>query len=151
MELGNFYCRLYAKIGAGLTLTTQSALTTALSSWDDLFGTEAGASLTEEKGKNVELTTGDFVQLSEVLNGQMNFLECTEANYAYLRSTYNKKVCSFIMNAVNPDGTGIAVQAKNVIPNIMRSWKSGDMVRIAITFKVEASSLDFEIKELAAS
>jgi hypothetical protein len=151
MELGNFYCQIYFKIGSGVSLTTQGALTTALSSWDNMFGTEANASINEEKGKNIELTTGDFVQLSEVLNGQMNFLECTEANYAYLRTTYNKKTCSIIMNAVNADGSGIAVQAKNVIPNIMRSWKSGDLVRIAITFKIESSVNEFEIKELPAA
>jgi hypothetical protein len=150
-DLRNFYPDVYMKLGAGVTLTTQPALTTALASWTHVHGSEAGAEIKEAKGKEVELTTGDKVQLSKMIDGTITLLECTNDNYSYLRATFHNKVCSVIMNEAYLDNTGTVVQVQNIIPFISRDMKSGDLVRIKITFKTEASTLLMDVQKLLAT
>jgi hypothetical protein len=151
MDLRNFYPQVYMKAGSGVTLTTQPALTTALGSWTNLFGCEAAAEIKESKGKDIELTTGDKVQLSKVLDGAITLLEATAANYAYMRSTFHRKACSVIMNEAYADNTGAVVQVQNVIPFITKEAKSGDLIRIKIAFKIEKAETQLEMKELPAA
>lgn len=152
MELGNFYANVYMKAGAGVALTTQSALTTALAAnWQHLFACETGATINEAKSKDVEFTTGDKFELSKNVDGAITFLEVTEANYRYMRDNFNNKLCSVILNKVKPNGVGQVVQVQNIIPFIGREFKSGDLVRIKITWSTEASENILDVKELEAN
>lgn len=151
MELGNFYANCYMKTGAGVTLTTQSALTTALASWQHLFACETGATINEAKSKDVEFTTGDKFELSKNVDGTITFLEVTEANYQYMRANFNNKLCSVILNKVKPSGVGQVVQVQNIIPFIGREFKSGDLVRVKITWSTETSESILDVKELLAN
>lgn len=151
MELGNFYCSVYMKAGAGVTLTTQSALTTALAGWQHLFACETGATINEAKSKDIEFTTGDKFELSKNVDGAITFLEATEANYQYMRANFNNKLCSVILNKVKANGVGQVVQVQNIIPFIGREFKSGDLVRIKITWSTETSESILDVKELLAN
>jgi hypothetical protein len=151
MELGNFYCSVYMKAGAGVTLTTQGALTTALAGWQHLFACETGVTIGEAKAKDIEFTTGDKFELSKNVDGAITFLEVTEANYQYLRANFNNKACSVILNKVKPSGVGQVVQVQNIIPFIGREFKSGDIVRVKISWSTESSENILDVAELPAA
>jgi len=152
MELGNFYCSVYMKAGAGVTLTSQSALTSALAlSWEHLFACETGVTIGEAKSKDIEFTTGDKFELSKNVDGAITFLEVTEANYQFMRANFNNKVCSVILNKIKPNQSGQVVQVQNIIPFVGREFKSGDLVRIKITWSTESSENILDVVELEAN
>jgi len=152
MLLRNFYPQIYIKAGSGLvSFTTQPDLTTALSTWTNMFGCETGAEIKESKGKDIELNTGDKVQLSKKLDCTITLLEATVANYNYLRATFHKVVSTIMFNQVYADGTGLVVEAKSIIPIVSKEVKSGDLIRIKITFSIESSAPEFQIVELPAA
>lgn len=137
-----FAPEIYIKSGVGVSsFTTQELLTTALSSWTHLYGSETGATLTEEKGQTIVLSGGQTKATSKKITGSINFLEVTKANYDALRLLRNV-ACSIIFNEVfNDDGgtapTGKAYQVQSVLPKVKLIAKSNDLFRIAISFEKE--------------
>lgn len=146
MDFRSFYPDVYIKAGDGITITTQALLTTALADYTNLEASES-VEIGESKGKDIQFTTGRKFQLSKINDGKISFLECTSANYDYLRLTFNKKVCSIILNEIYGSGAGLAVQIKNIIPSITRGVKSGDLMRIDISFKIESAIDQITITE----
>ena len=138
-----FAPEIYIKSGAtGVTsFTTQELLTTALASWMHLYGSETGATLTEEKGQTIVLSGGQTKATSKKITGSINFLEVTPDNYTALRALRNV-ACSIIFNEVyTQDGgtppSGKAYQVQNVLPKVKLIAKSNDLFRIAISFEKE--------------
>ena len=149
MTIRNFYPELYIKAGTdSFSLTTQELLTTELASnWTHVGAVEAGGEMKEESGQKKEILNGQMVVISNVVSGKFAVLESTIANYQYLRSTFHRKLCSVIMNE-SYGATGKAARAKNVYPVITKEGKSGDIIKINITFKTESATASLEEVDL---
>ena len=145
-DLTNFYPEVYIKAGNGIaTFTTTAALEAVLPTWTWLSDSEAGAEMKNQKGKEIENTKGRKKQLSTKVDGMVNFLECTEANYDYLRATFNGKNCSILMY---DNRMKVATQIDYVNVHIGREFKSGDVTRIKITFTFESGDKKVTINKL---
>ena len=137
-----FAPEIFIKSGTGIaSFTTQEALTSALASWMHLYGSETGATLTEEKGQTIVLSGGQTKATSKKITGSINFLEVTKANYEALRLLRNT-ACSIVFNEeFSKDGgtapTGKAYQVQSVLPRVKLIAKSNDLFRIAISFEKE--------------
>jgi hypothetical protein len=68
-----------------------------------------------------------------------------------MRANFNNKLCSVILNKVKPSGIGQVVQVQDIIPFIGREFKSGDLVRVKITWSTETSESILDVKELPAN
>ena len=146
MALQNFYPELYMKAGSdSFSLTTQELLLAELASnWTRVGACEAGGGMKEEAGQKKEILNGLQVITSNVITGNFVLLEVTLANYAYLRATFHKKACSVLMNQSYAGTTGRTVRAKGVYPVITKEGKSGDTLRVNITFKTESGTASLE-------
>jgi len=145
MALQNFYPELYIKAGTdSFALTTQELLLTELASWTKVGACEAGGGMKEEPGQKKEILNGLQVITSNVITGNFVLLEVTLANYAYLRATFHKVLCSVLMNQSYAGATGKTVRAKGVYPVITKEGKSGDTLRVNITFKTESGLASLE-------
>lgn len=135
-----FCPEIYIKTGAGITVpATQELLTTALSAFTNLYGSENGASIKEEQGSAATLAGGETIPTSKSVTGMIKVLEITPANYTYLR-THKNVLCSLIFNEVSNIGagtlpTGKAFQIQNIYPRVKLEGKSGDLLRVSIGFK----------------
>jgi hypothetical protein len=145
-NLTNFYPNVYIKAGTGIaTFTTVAVLEAALSAWTWLSDSEAGAEMKNQKGREIESTKARKKQLSTKIDGMVNFLECTEANYDYLRANFNGKDCSILMY---DSVMKVATQIDSVNVHIGRDFKSGDVIRIKITFTFESGDKKVTINKL---
>lgn len=149
MTIRNFYADLYIKAGTdSFSLTTQELLDTELASnWTKIGAIEAGWEMKEDPGQKKEIQNGQMVVLSNIVTGKIAIIESTIANYQHLRSTFHRKVCNVIANE-SYGATGHAARAKNVYPVITKEGKSGDLIKINITFKTESATASLEEVDL---
>lgn len=149
MAIRNFYPELYIKAGTDtFSLTTQELLDTELTTnWTKVGAVESGGEMKEEPGQKKEIMNGQMVVMSNVISGKFAVLESTIANYQYLRSTFHRKLCNIIMNE-SYGATGKAARAKAIYPVITKEGKSGDVIKINITFKTESATASIEEVDL---
>jgi hypothetical protein len=127
------------------TVSTKVALTALLvSPWLTLHGTESGAEMKEAKGKEVELTTGQKISISENTTITLNFLQVDPANYTALRLLHKTKCAVLFYEA----DSGFVAQGVDVFPKIYKTGKDGELLRIKIDVTKESGSASIQTKTL---
>jgi len=150
MSIQNFYPECYVKAGTDLfSLTTQQSLDTELvANWIKLGGMEAGGEMKEEPGQKKELLNGQMVVGSNIISGKLVLLEVTTDNYAWLRANIHKKKANIILNQ-SFGTTGFTSRAQSVYPVVTKEGKSGDFLKVNISFKTENGSAALEFKDMS--